>query len=273
MVRLSKELNNLGVDAVADLHNVIRSKVLTFMMPLSGVKCVSIDKGRAAKRALTRRENKVFLQLPSVFERNAHAFTKLGFPLDSRSPFFAEKRNIDAQVSSIAGVKSEKWIGIAPFAKHESKVYPMDLMKIVVDNLGSTAIKVFLFGSGKDEMQILRELASQHKNVVITGGQISFEQELQLISNLDAMLSMDSANAHLAAMFGIPVVTLWGATHPFAGFAPYAQPLENCILSDRTKYPMLPTSVYGNKTIAGYEHAMRTISPEVVIDKINRLIK
>ena len=79
---------------------------------------------------------------------------------------------------------------------------------------------------------------------------------------------MDSGNAHIAAMFGTKVVTLWGATHPFAGFAPFNQPLENCLVSDREKYPLLPTSVYGNKKVAGYENVMRTILPQTVVEKI-----
>jgi len=36
---------------------------------------------------------------------------------------------------------------------------------------------------------------------------------------------------------------------------------------------MLPTSVYGNKIIAGYEDAMRSISPETVVDKIESLLQ
>ena len=82
------------------------------------------------------------------------------------------------------------------------------------------------------------------------------------------MLSMDSGNAHIAAMLGTKVITLWGATHPFAGFAPFNQPFENCLTSDREKYPLLPTSVYGNKKVGGYKDAMRTISSEKVVEKI-----
>ncbi|MFZ4672441.1 MAG: glycosyltransferase family 9 protein, partial [Flavobacterium sp.] len=94
-------------------------------------------------------------------------------------------------------------------------------------------------------------------------------QELQLISNLDVMLSMDSGNSHIAAMLGVKVVTLWGATHPFAGFAPFNQTLENCITADREKHPLLPTSVYGNKKVEGYEDVMRTIKVESILKKLN----
>lgn len=100
----------------------------------------------------------------------------------------------------------------------------------------------------------------------------SLEEELSLISNLDLMVSMDSANGHLAAMFGIPVLTLWGITHPFAGFIPFHQPMENQLLSDRAKYPLIPTSVYGNKCPQGYENAIQTIAPMTIVERIRQLV-
>jgi ADP-heptose:LPS heptosyltransferase len=81
---------------------------------------------------------------------------------------------------------------------------------------------------------------------------------------------LDSGNAHIAAMLGVKVITLWGATHPYAGFKPFNQPLENCITSNREQYPLLPTSIYGNKKVDGYEGVMRSILPETVINKIKK---
>ena len=91
---------------------------------------------------------------------------------------------------------------------------------------------------------------------------------MNVISNLDVMLSMDSGNAHMAAMLGVKVITIWGVTHPYAGFAPFNQPVENCLLADRTQYPKIPTSVYGNKYPKGYENAIASISPKEIIAKV-----
>jgi ADP-heptose:LPS heptosyltransferase len=87
------------------------------------------------------------------------------------------------------------------------------------------------------------------------------------------MLSMDSANGHLAAMYGIPTVTLWGVTHPFAGLAPFEQAKENKLLAAREKYPLIPTSVYGNKFPRGYEKTIATIAPETVVKKIAGILE
>ena len=183
----------------------------------------------------------------------------------------AEREFLSEEILSISGKKDNfKWIGIAPFAQYESKVYPLDLMQNVVDNLAlKSNTKIFLFGGGKEETEKLNTLAKQRENIVVVAGKLKFNQELQLISNLDIMLSMDSGNAHIAAMLGIKVITLWGATHPFAGFAPFNQPLENYLTADRNQYPLLPTSVYGNKKVAGYEEVMRSISVESIVEKIN----
>ncbi len=147
-------------------------------------------------------------------------------------------------------------------------------MQKVIDALASHKNStIFLFGGGQKEKEQLQLLVGNKTNVLNIAGKIPFQEELNLISNLDVMLSMDSGNGHIAAMLGIPVVTLWGATHPFAGFLPFNQTMDKALVSDRNQYPNLPTSVYGNKKVAGYENAMRTILPEQVVARIEEVLK
>lgn len=277
LLKLYSDLKKINIDAVADLHNVLRSQIIRTLFSLSGKKVAATDKGRAEKKALTRTENKVFQPVKTMVERHVETFNKLGFSVDLSRSFgtnFPKKAILSEEILSISGKKDNfKWIGIAPFAQYESKVYPLDLMQKVVDNLVENGnYKLFLFGGGKEETEKLNTLAKQRENCIVVAGKLKFNQELQLISNLDVMLSMDSGNAHIAAMLGIKVITVWGSTHPFAGFAPFNQPLENCITSDRNQYPLLPTSVYGNKKVAGYEDVMRSISVESVLEKIKKSI-
>jgi ADP-heptose:LPS heptosyltransferase len=269
LFRLYKDLKSKGITEIADLHNVLRSKIIRTLFSISGIKTASVDKGRAEKTSLTRAKNKIFKPLPTMFERYANVFENLGFSLDLSNPVFPPKQKLDAEIIDLIGENYQKLIGIAPFAQYDSKVYPLDLMQQVIDKLASTKThKILLFGGGKKEIELLRSLSKGKENVVIVAGQLKFKQELQLISNLDVMLSMDSGNAHLAAMLGVKVITLWGATHPYSGFSPFNQPIENALVSDRNLYPKLPTSVYGNKKVAGYEDAMRTISVEEIVSKI-----
>ena len=266
LLRLFQDLKGLEIDAFADLHNVLRSKIVRNLFALSGKKVASVDKGRKEKKALTQYENKVFQQLPMMFDRHVKVFEQLGFKVDLSHPVFPDKAILSHKILTIIGENNHKLIGIAPFAQYDSKVYPLDLMQQVINQLSENLeYKILLFGGGKKEIELLNSLAFEKANVINMAGEIKFQQELHLISNLDVMLSMDSGNAHIAAMLGVKVITLWGATHPYAGFSPFNQPLENALVSDRNLFPKLPTSVYGNKKVAGYEDVMRTILPETIV--------
>lgn len=267
LYKLSKELKSLGIEAVADLHNVLRSNILKFFF--FGKLFVQIDKGRAKKKALVT--GVCFAQLKTTHQRYVDVFETLGFKLDLLNPSFAPKVILDDKSKSVLGDLSTKLIGIAPFAAHEGKMYPLDEMKLVIGAL-SKDYKVVLFGGGQKEITILNGFEDAFENVVNVAGKLSLVEELDVISNLDVMLSMDSGNAHLAAMLGIKTVTIWGVTHPYAGFNPFNQPADYALLSDRNKFPKIPTSVYGNKYPENYKEASRSISPKTIIDKIKSLV-
>lgn len=268
LYKLYKELKKLDIDAVADLHNVLRSKILKFLF--SGIEFIQIDKGREEKKSLISGKNVV--QLKTTVQRYADVFKKLGVPVELKNPTFPQRKELNAKIISIAHEnRAFKWIGIAPFAAHEGKMYPLELMETVIESL-SKHYKILLFGGGESEIKQLNALESKFDHVTNVAGMLSLDEELDLISNLDLMLAMDSGNGHLAAMLGIKTVTLWGVTHPFAGFRPFHQPDDYSIVSNRNIYPLIPTSVYGNKCPETYNDCMKSIYPEDVIKKIESIL-
>ncbi|HFS68109.1 MAG TPA: glycosyltransferase family 9 protein [Flavobacteriia bacterium] len=274
LYKLFKKLKTEQPDAVADLHDVIRTKVLRFFFKTAGYKTMVIDKGRAEKKALTRPNHKILKPLKSTHERYTDVFRNLGFDINLKD-FHPVKPALSSQVALfLQTFEGQKLIGIAPFAAHIGKQYPMDKIKEVIQILleKDPDINLLLFGSPQ-EKAILADLEKINRNrVVNVAGLFSFEEELQLISRLNAMLSMDSGNGHLAALFGVPVVTIWGATHPFAGFAPYGQSDNLQILPDLKKFEQLPTSIYGNKTFEGFEKVWETIPPQKIAETIGDLV-
>jgi ADP-heptose:LPS heptosyltransferase len=276
LMRLYRGLKSLHIYAVADLHNVMRSKIITKLFSFKGKKTATVDKARAAKAALTSHDaaKKRFEPLMHTTQRYADVFEKLGLPIDLKLHVFPEKMDLTTDLLELTGPKTGTWIGIAPFAQHSSKVYPRKEMQEVIEGLvAQQGYKLMLFGGGKQEVNQLKKYAEGLENIVIVAGRLNLKQELKLIPHLDLMLSMDSSNAHIAAMFGVKVVTLWGATHPYTGFAPFNQPIDNALTADREKYPLLPTSVYGNKKVVGYEDAMTTIAPATVVNKIKEVLR
>ncbi len=253
-------------DAIADLHDVLRTKVIRNLFRLSGYKIAVIDKGRKEKKALTRPKNKVFKALKTTHERYADVFRTLGLTVNLQK-FKPLPINIPSSVSLfLQNFEGQKIIGIAPYAAHKGKQYPLDKITSVIRLILKESLdtNIVLLGSPAEKKSLDVLEAIDRNRVVNIAGIFSFSEELALISKLNAMFSMDSGNAHLAALYGVPVVNVWGATHPHAGFAPFGQDKKLQLIADRIKYPQLPTSVYGNKTFEGFDNIWESIAPEKV---------
>ncbi len=271
--RLYRELKQLNIDAVADLHNVLRSTVLKYFFRWGGTPFVQIDKGRKEKKALTALRPKELTALKTTHERYAEVFAQLGLSVTLDANTVLQKEALSEAAIKVIGRNVQKWVGIAPFAAFEGKQYPLESMQRVLEMLkNADKYKIILFGGGEKEKALLKGMAERY-NCISMVGRFPFNEELALISNLDIMLAMDSGNAHLAAMYGIPVVTLWGITHPYAGFYPFGQDAENALLADRSQFPFIPTSVYGNKAPAGYQKAIASIKPKAIVAKLETVLE
>lgn len=266
LYNLKKRLMKHNPDAIADLHDVLRTKILRLYLKLSGVKCAAQDKGRAEKRALTRAKNKDTRPLKSTFERYRETFVKLG--LDFTPDFVSLFGNGKGDLSTLQLPQKdgEQWIGIAPFARHGGKIYPMERLEKVIEGLAATpGLKIFCFGNGKEEQAIVDKWCTRHENVVSFIGKSDFRGELTLISNLELMVSMDSANMHIASLVNTPVVSIWGATSPLAGFLGWRQQESDCV---QLPLECRPCSIFGNKPCIYGDYRCMHIEPQQIIDKI-----
>ncbi len=269
---LKKRLMKHRPDAIADLHDVLRTKILRLYLKLSGVRCASIEKGRAEKRALTRAKNKERHPLKSTFERYREVFEKLGLNFTPNFTSLFGNSKGDLTTLQLPQKNGEQWIGIAPFARHGGKIYPMERLEKVIDGLATKpGLKIFCFGNGKEEQAIVDKWCAQHPNVLSFIGKSDFRGELTLISNLDLMVSMDSANMHIASLVNTPVISIWGATSPLAGFLGWRQQESDCI---QLPLDCRPCSIFGNKPCIYGDYRCMHIEPQMVIDKIlNKLGK
>ena len=270
---LYTKLKNEQFDYVADLHDVLRSKCLRFYFRWAGVPVAAICKGRAGKKRLVRRRCKVFEPQKSSFQRYADVLEVLGLPVKLNfSSVYGEGKGDFSQIASITGKKGEQvWIGIAPFAKHKGKIYPLELQEQIVSHFAAKpATQVFLFGGGKEEEEVFLRWSAKYPSVHSLIRKVNLHTELDLMSYLDVMLSMDSANMHLASLVHTPVVSIWGATHPYAGFMGWQQQPEHIVQVDLS---CRPCSVYGQKSCWRGDYAcLYMITPEQVIEKIEQVI-
>jgi ADP-heptose:LPS heptosyltransferase len=265
LYRLYKTIRkDIQADAIADLHNVLRTKILRGFFRFSGLKSAVIDKGRLEKAALTRIENKDFRPLRSNFERYADVFEELGFAVDLDIVTGRAARS-GQRATGITGQHKYR-IGIAPFARHVQKEYPFGKMEEVVRLLNADNDKEIIFFGGKEDAKKLAWLENEFSNAKSYAGKYSLKEELKIMSTLDLMVSMDSANMHLASLVHVPVISIWGGTHPYAGFYGWQQDPHNAVQVDLY---CRPCSVFGNRPCYRKDWAcLHSINPVSVYDRV-----
>jgi ADP-heptose:LPS heptosyltransferase len=256
LIRLYRDLNrNYKIDAIADLHDVLRTKKikLFFRLSLKKIKIETIKKGRKEKRALCNINTQktqltmTWLRYTEVFQKIKKIKTEIK---PTPIPFFPEK---------------VKKIGVSPFAQHKGKMYPSELMEKVLELLNNH-YEIYLFGGGKSEQELCEQWQTKFSNVHSLVGKHTLTEELKFISTLDVMLSMDSSGLHLASLCQVPCVSIWGATHPYSGFVGFGQEQNPQIQLD---LPCRPCSVYGNKPCRYNDYrCLYGVSPETVVNKL-----
>lgn len=255
--RLYKEMRAYHFDAIADLHDVLRTKWTALRFRIAGFPVAVIDKGRGDKKKLV--SHKIESQLTSGIERYKKVFTDLGFD------FEVDYQGSDHRLDSTAKLLS---IGIAPFAQHQGKIYPTDKMQEVVKRLVEARpdLHIYLFGGPEDQAQLQPWADAHPEQVTNVAGKQTFAEDLALMSGLRLMISMDSANMHLASLVGLRCLSIWGATHIHAGFLGYGQQKEDVI---DLSLPCRPCSIYGNKACKyGDYRCLNNIAPEEIVKRI-----
>ena len=275
LYRLFRELHAEGYEAVADLHDVLRTKVVRTLFALHGARVAHICKGRAEKRSLIRQGYRHASPLPTAFQRYADVFRGLGFEIEE-IPFrslYGEQKGSEQLFNTISTTHSQHpWIGIAPFAAHAGKVLPAETTRRLIDQLAQTYSRgaLFLFGGGATETSQLEDWAAPYPNVTAVAGRLKLAGELALMSHLDVMVSMDSGNMHLASLVGTPVVSIWGATHPYAGFMGWRQSSDHAVQLD---LECRPCSIFGNKPCRRGDYAcLRNLKAEQICSAIQRTL-
>ena len=272
MMRLARELRRqYDIDAVADLHSVLRTWMLDMSMKLRGIPVSRLDKERSRRKALIN--HKDGQPVTPTHERYRQVLRQLGMetPVDFKRLF--EDKPLPTSSLVLEKSPGPHWVAVSPFSAHEGKIYPLQLMEQVVSLLSQReGYWIFLMGGGKEEKLALRNMARKKSNVIsMAEVKHGFTDEYALLGRCDLMLSMDSANVHLASLMGLKTITVWGATSPACGFLGYGQDARDDIQLD---LPCRPCSIYGERGCRfGDYHCLTDISPDQIVKQVVAIVE
>ena len=263
LLKLAKQLHKLyDIDAVADLHNVSGTWVIDAWMRIKGAQIARLDREKPKRRALVNHRTNE--PVTPIHERYRNVFRQLGFETPDNFTTLYEGR--DWPESPIVPKKEpdQRWIAISPFSSHRQKAYPLELMEEVIAELSKHEnYWIFLMGGGKTEKIALRPIARKYPRVVsMAEVKHKFIDEYALLGNCDLMLTMESANMHLASLVDLQAMTVWGPTSPACGYLGYNQVVEDDIQLDMD---CRPCSITGDKPCKyGDFRCLKNIQPEYI---------
>lgn len=267
LMKLASQLRKqYDIDAVADLHNVLRARIMSLFLRLRGIPVVHLDKQRAQRRALVSHKSQE--PLTPTIERYREVFLKLGLAAPDSFTRLYDGRALPVSPIVLDKEPGQRWIAVSPFSAHEGKVYPLEQMARVVELLSQREnYRLFLMGGGKEEKLALRKMVGKNKRVISMAEiKHGFLDEYALLGKCDLMLTMDSANMHLASLMGLKTVTIWGATAPSCGFLGYGQDAADDIQLDMA---CRPCSIYGERECRyGDYRCLKNMPPDEVVKRV-----
>ena len=245
LIKLASHLRKqYDIDAVADLHSVMRTWIIGVWMKLCGIPVARLDKQRARRKALINHKSDE--PVTPTHDRYRQVFQQLGIEVPDDFTRLYDGKPLPVSPIVLDKEPGQRWIAISPFSAHEGKVYPLKLMEQVIAQLSKRDnYWIFLMGGGKAEKIALRAIARNNERVISMAEiKHGFTDEYALFGKCDLMLTMDSANMHLASLMGLKAITIWGATAPACGFLGYGQDPGIDIQLDMD---CRPCSIYGER--------------------------
>ncbi len=256
---------------VADFHNVLRSWLIDAWFFCTGHRVAMLDKQRRDRAAIIRKKQSVEETRPYVL-RYFDVLERLGMPAPLPTQPLVQLADTPRWLAEYLPHDSRIPIGIAPFARYRNKTYPVEKMQQLIELLQADGrFCVYLFGGRSGvEAETMQQWRTQFTTIAPPQPSLTLEQEILLMSRLRLMVSMDSANMHLASLGGTTVVSVWGSTTPACGFMGWQQQAENAV---QLSLPCQPCTTAGSPTCPRGDFAcLVQLAPETLYRAILRVI-
>ena len=252
---------NINFNGIYDLHDVIRSKTLRFLLSPKADVVRVFEKQRSLKKKIINK--KISLQKIKTSSERYLDCLKMDF---SKMDFSKISKSLESNSTK------KDVIGIAPFSAHKSKIWPLSNYQKIINQFDNFQFVIFAFGS--QELEASKKFFLKTPNCIVIERDLNLNDQMKLINDFKVFISMDSANMHLASLTSTRVVSIWGPTHPFLGFSPLFNE-QYIVQLNNEEYSERPLSIYGKIKKSDQlkaKESMSKINAERVIEKINLAI-
>ncbi len=268
---LIKELKSFKFDIIVDLHSNWRSFLVRRF--LAAPRKVKYHKKSWARFLMVHLKS-LKIKPQHTLELYQSALRKLGIP----SSILPPELDLKPEDSNwgISYLKERKvfqgdyLVGLSPGAKWETKRWDKEKFaetgQILAEKLNA---KIIIFGDENEEELVNQIAQSLKEKNPITAVSLKLNQLVALIDRCKIIVSNDSGLMHIATARKVPVVAIYGPTHPKLGFTPFGE--KSIALSADVKCS--PCSLHGQTPC--YQKSrfcMDFISPQKVVEESLKIL-
>ncbi len=270
--KLVEELRAFDFDLVVDLHSNLRSRLIRCVLKARiRVKC---DK-RWLNRFLLVHFKFFGANPPHTVDRYLETLKRIGVNSREKDPrIFSDQDDENFLKDFLIKRRVEGddiVVGIHPGARWETKTWSEEKFVKVCRILNQKPNhRILLFGDQKDHDLIERISSCTKDQKLLRAVNLPLGKLMSLIQRCDCFISNDSGPMHVASALGVPVVAIFGPTHPKLGFSPKGS--QNVVLTANVKCS--PCSLHGERKCRKQSrYCMDLIEPEMVADAVQMLLK
>jgi heptosyltransferase-2 len=267
LARLKSELireNGDDYDIVFDLHDSLRSR---YFRATLGKELAVLRKPTFKKWLLVQRKINRLRPIIPIPERYLAVGNRFGLENDSQGLDLF----IGDTFAPIVPLEGRPTIGLAPGARHATKQWLPEYFSALGTTLADKHnARIVLLGA-PEERDLCGEIAAHITGETVNlAGRTSLLESAAAIDACDAVVTNDSALAHVAAARKHPVVAIFGSTVQEFGFAPYGTP--SVVVENEGLY-CRPCTTIGRATCPeGHFRCMREVTVEMVMRAVESFI-
>jgi heptosyltransferase-2 len=269
-VALSSVLRERNFDAALIPHRSLRSALIVAGAGIHRRIGFDTSAGRAffTDRVVYRRDVHEIDRNLSLLEPFGYHRREGGLP--SLHPLKRDRDAVDELLRThgarVSGFMMDAMVAIAPGSVWNTKRWPGERFASLARSLAAAGFSVVLVGGPEDRELCARVADGIAPEPLNAAGELTPIQSAELIRRCRALVSNDSAPAHLAMGVRTPVVSIFGATAPAFGFAPRG-PADRVI--ETAGLACRPCSIHGGERCPiGTFECMLRIAPDTVHEAV-----
>jgi len=126
------------------------------------------------------------------------------------------------------GTEDQRYVVFHPGAGAAYKDWGVEKWRALLKRLSAShpQLRLVLTGAGAGEMAIAGDLATSASGILSLAGKVNWEEFISVIAGADLVICPDTATGHAAALFNVPIVSIFTGTNSAAQWAPYGKRVE-----------------------------------------------